>query len=86
MTNREILNRKHPEEIELMLGYLLMEYWEKLKEHGNLDKFNQSPINIVSVYKDFLRNETLVDPEVYDMMHPEDTKEEDVMDADFREM
>lgn len=86
MTNRDILNRKHPEEIEMMLGYLLMDYWDKLKEHGDLDKFNSSPVNIVTVYKDFLRKETLIDPEIYDMMHPQNMENEEIIDGDFREL
>ena len=32
MTNRDVLNRCHPQEIEQMLGYLLMAYWERLKK------------------------------------------------------
>lgn len=84
MTNRDVLNRSNPQEIEQMLGYLLLEYWDKLKEHGNLDKCYSSPINTVSMYKNFLKEETLVDTELYDRMYPKN--EQVVIDADFVEI
>lgn len=61
-----------------------MEYWDKLKEHGNLDGFSSSPLNIVKVYKDFLKEETLIDTELYDKMYPKN--DQVVVDADFVEI
>lgn len=84
MTNRDVLNRKHPQEIEQMLGYLLIEFWEKLKEHGNLDKCSSSPVNCVGMYKDFLKQETLIYTELYDRMYPEES--EVVIDVEYREV
>ena len=84
MKNRDVLNRANPEEIEQMLAYLLMDYWEQLKNKLNLKDYGSSPINIVGVYKDFLKQETYVDTELYDKMYPK--KEEDVIDVDFVEL
>lgn len=84
MTNRDVLNRKHPQEIEEMLGYLLIEFWEKLKEHGNLDECFSSPVNCVGMYKDFLKQETLINTELYDRMYPEES--EVVIDVEYREV
>lgn len=84
MTNRDVLNRRHPEEIELMLGFLLLEFWEKLKEHGNLDASYSSPVNPVGVYKDFLKEETLINTELYDKMYP--AENEEVIDVEFKEV
>ena len=84
MTNRDVLNRKHPQEIEQMLGFLLMEYWDKLKAHGNLDKSYSSPVNVVGVYKDFLKQETLINTELYDRMYP--AASEVVIDAEYKEV
>lgn len=84
MTNRDVLNRKHPQEIEQMLGFLLMEYWDKVKVKLNIEEHISSPINIVSVYKEFLLQETIIDTELYDKMYPKET--DTVIDADFVEI
>lgn len=84
MTNKDVLNRKHPEEIEQMLAYLLMGYWEQLKNKLNLKDYGSSPINIVKVYKDFLKEETYIDTDLYDRMYPK--KEEDIIDVEFVEI
>lgn len=89
MTNKEVLERANPKEIEQMLGYLLMEYWEQLKDKLDLKDYGMSPINTVSVYKNFLKQETYVDTELYDMMYPKENNEkaiEVVLDADYVEI
>lgn len=84
MTNRDVLNRKHPQEIEQMLGFLLMEYWDKIKVKLNIEEHISSPINIVTVYKEFLSQETIIDTDLYDKMYPKET--DTVIDADFVEI
>ena len=84
MTNRDVLNRKHPQEIEQMLGFLLMEYWDQVKGKLNVEEHISSPINIVSVYKEFLSQETIIDTDLYDRMYPKET--DTVIDADFIEV
>lgn len=89
MTNKEVLERANPKEIEQMLGYLLMEYWEQLKDKLDLKDYGMSPINTVSVYKNFLKQETYVDTELYDMMYPKKDNEktiEVVLDAEYVEI
>lgn len=84
MTNREVLERANPKEIEQLLGFLLIDYWEQLKDKLNIKDYGMSPINTVTVYKNFLKQEAYVDTELYDMMHP--NKEKDVIDVDFKEI
>lgn len=62
--------------------FLLSDFWNKLKEHGNLDAYSKCPINLVSVYKDFLNQETNVDTNIYDKYHDAEI----VTDAEWREL
>ena len=84
MTNREILERANPKEIEQLLGFLLIDYWEQLKNKLDIKDYGMSPINTVTVYKNFLKQETYVDTDLYDMMYP--NKDKDIIDVDFREI
>lgn len=84
MTNRDVLNRCHPQEIEQMLGFLLMEYWDRVKGKLNVEEHIPSPINIVTVYKEFLSQETIIDTDLYDRMYPKET--DTAIDADFVEV
>lgn len=82
MTNKEVLERGVLHEEEQLMYFLLAEFWKKLKEHGNLDAFEEYPVNLVTVYKDFLRKETFIDTNIYDQYH----ESEIVTDADWREL
>lgn len=94
MTNREVLERANPKEIEQLLGYLLMDYWEQLKDKLNIKGYDLSPINTVTVYKNFLKQETYVDTDLYidsdidinlyNMMYSD--KNEDIIDVEFKEI
>lgn len=88
MTNREVLERANPKEIEQLLGYLLMDYWEQLRDKLYINNYSSSPINTVTVYKNFLKQETYVDTELYDMMYPKmhPNKDKDVIDVEFTEI
>ena len=80
MTNKDVLKRGIPEEIEQMMYYLLFDYWENLKEY-KLDGRSESPINLVTEYKNFLKQETLIETEIYDKYHL--IKEDNIIDVEF---
>ena len=82
MTNKEVLERGAPHEREELMCFLLSDFWDKLKEHGNLDAYSKCPINLVSAYKDFLNQETFVDTNIYDKYHDAEI----VIDAEWREL
>lgn len=82
MTNKEVLERGVFQTAEELMRFLLSDFWDKLKEHGNLDASSKCPINLVSVYKDFLNQETNVDTNIYDKYHDAEI----VTDAEWREL
>lgn len=89
MTNKEVLERGVPHEGEELMYFLLSDFWDKLKEHGNLDAYSKCPINLVSAYKDFLNQETIVDTNIHDKYHNAEIVTEDaeiVTDAEWREL
>lgn len=49
MTNKEVLERCVLHEKEELMCFLLSDFWNKLKEHGNLDAYSKCPINLVSM-------------------------------------
>lgn len=81
MTNKEVLERGVLHEEDLMY-FLLADFWNKLKEHGNLDAARKCPINLVSAYKEFLNQETIVNTDIYDKYHDAEI----VTDAEWREL
>lgn len=83
MTNKDVLERGVPHEQEQILYFLLDNFWEQLQEKGYVVD-RQCPINMVSVYKDFLKMETIVDTSIYDRFHP--INQSDVIDADYTEV
>lgn len=85
MTNKDVLSRGILHESEELMYFLLFDFWEQLKQHGNLDSYRgQCPLNLVTVYKNFLKQETMVDTEIHDKYHPINTA--NVIDADFKEI
>lgn len=83
MTNKEVLERGVLHEGEDLMYFLLSDFWHKLKELGNLDAYSEEcPINLVSAYKDFLNQETIVDTNIYDKYHDAEI----VTDAEWREL
>jgi hypothetical protein len=84
MTNKEVLERGVSHESEQLMYFLLSDFWEKLKEKGYVKGYGQCPINLVSVYKDFLKQETIVDTNIYDKYHP--IKESDVIDVEYTDV
>lgn len=88
ITNRDVLNRKHPKEIEQMLGYLLIDFWEELRNKKNLltNEYFSCPINCVSFYKEFLKKETLIETVLYDKIYPEEKTKTEIIDVEYREI
>lgn len=82
MKNKEVLERDVLHEREELMCFLLSDFWHKLKEHGNLDAYSKCPINLVSAYKDFLNQETIVDTNIYDKYYDAEI----VTDAEWREL
>jgi len=84
MTNKEVFEKYGDQQfiVETQVYDAIREYWEKhCQRYGS-----QPPANIVGFVKDWIKQESIADTDIVDMVRAKKSDTDDIIDAEFREI